>query len=54
VANDSGGTRELVIAGKTGWLVREVTPDAVARALLGVLGDPDEARRRIGLLGCAA
>ena len=54
VANDSGGTRELVISGKTGWLVREVTPDAVARALLGVLGDPDEARRRIGFLGCAA
>jgi len=46
VANDSGGTREIVIDGRTGWLVGDVAPRTVATALLSVLADPVEARRR--------
>ncbi len=46
VANDSGGTREIVVDGRTGWLVDDVDPRAVAAAILDVLGDAGEARRR--------
>lgn len=46
VANDSGGTREIVVDGSTGWLVRDTDPRTVANAILEVLADPDEARRR--------
>ena len=46
VANDSGGTREIVLDGKTGWLVGDVAPEVVAAALLEVLADPAEAQRR--------
>ncbi len=47
IANDSGGTSELVTDGETGWLLRE---DACAaelhRALEDVLARPEEARAR--------
>lgn len=46
VANDSGGTREQIIPGRTGWLVGDTEPARVAEALLEALMDPDEARRR--------
>jgi glycosyltransferase involved in cell wall biosynthesis len=46
VANDSGGTREIVIDGKTGWLVPDVAPQTVATAVLAILADPAEAQRR--------
>lgn len=45
VANDSGGTREQVIDGKTGVLIEAVEPQAIAAALRRVLGDPALARR---------
>jgi len=46
VANDSGGTREQVIHGRTGWLVPGTDPATIADALLEALTDPAEARRR--------
>jgi glycosyltransferase involved in cell wall biosynthesis len=46
VASDSGGTREIVIDGRTGWLVGDVAPQAVATAVLAILADPAEAHRR--------
>jgi glycosyltransferase involved in cell wall biosynthesis len=49
VANDSGGTREIVVDGRTGWLVDGIAPQAVADAVLRVLGDPAEAGRRARL-----
>jgi glycosyltransferase involved in cell wall biosynthesis len=44
VANDSGGTCELVMHGKTGLLVEDVDPGAVAAALRRVLESPRFAR----------
>jgi len=46
VANDSGGTRELVVPGRTGWLVAGTTPPAIAAALLEALTGPERARDR--------
>lgn len=48
VANDSGGTRELVIDGRTGLLVRGRDPVAIAAALARILSDPGLARRLSG------
>jgi glycosyltransferase involved in cell wall biosynthesis len=45
VAGDVGGNGELVEDGVTGRLVSPGDPDALASALLGLLDDPDEARR---------
>jgi glycosyltransferase involved in cell wall biosynthesis len=45
VANDSGGTRELVMAGRTGVLLPACDPAAIASALARIIGDPDFARR---------
>jgi len=45
VANDSGGTREMVFNGRTGLLLRERTPSAIAAALARVIGDPGLAQR---------
>jgi glycosyltransferase involved in cell wall biosynthesis len=45
VATAVGGTPELVIDGETGVLVRPGDPDALARALGGLLSDPERARR---------
>jgi glycosyltransferase involved in cell wall biosynthesis len=54
VATDVGGCSELIVAGETGLLVPPGRPDAVAAALLEVLGVPERAaamalaaRRRI-------
>lgn len=44
VANDSGGTRELVMHGKTGLLVDGVEPGAIAAALRRVIEDSEFAR----------
>jgi glycosyltransferase involved in cell wall biosynthesis len=43
VANDSGGTRELVVPGRTGWLVAGTDPAAIAAALLEALTSPGRA-----------
>jgi glycosyltransferase involved in cell wall biosynthesis len=45
VANDSGGTRELIIHGRTGLLLRERDPAAVAAAVTRLLLDPALAAR---------
>jgi glycosyltransferase involved in cell wall biosynthesis len=45
VANDSGGTRELVLHEKTGLLVDIVDPGAIAAALRRLFDDPALARR---------
>jgi len=47
IANDSGGTRELVVDGATGWLLPEAADDAVlARAMHSVITNPEQARER--------
>jgi glycosyltransferase involved in cell wall biosynthesis len=45
VANDSGGTRELILDGRTGILLAERDPAAVAAAVTRILLDPALARR---------
>ena len=45
IANDSGGTREQVLHGKTGLLLDAVDPAAIAAALRRVLERPALARR---------
>jgi len=44
VANDSGGTRELILDGRTGLLIRQRHPEVVAAAVTRLLEDPDLAR----------
>jgi glycosyltransferase involved in cell wall biosynthesis len=43
VSTDVGGCRDVVRPGETGWLVPERNPDALARAVIGVLEDPPRA-----------
>ncbi|OQX06802.1 MAG: hypothetical protein BWK76_25705 [Desulfobulbaceae bacterium A2] len=51
IANDSGGTRDLVASGRTGWLLPEdCTAEELAAAMLSAAADPAQARR----LGAAA
>ncbi|MDR1936320.1 MAG: glycosyltransferase [Candidatus Accumulibacter sp.] len=45
VGIDCGGVADIVENGKTGWLVAERTPDALAERLLFVLDHPDWAER---------
>jgi glycosyltransferase involved in cell wall biosynthesis len=40
IANDSGGTRELVIDGRTGLLLPRCDPAEIAAALASVIDDP--------------
>jgi glycosyltransferase involved in cell wall biosynthesis len=47
IANDSGGTRELVIDAETGWLVPEdPSPEALSRCMLEAIARPWEAHAR--------
>ena len=48
VATDVGGNSEVVIDGKTGFLVPPKDPDALAQAMLRLMGLPPEERRRMG------
>ncbi len=45
IANDSGGTREMVANGRTGVLLRTREPSEIAAALARVIGDPRLAAR---------
>ncbi|NTW21830.1 MAG: glycosyltransferase family 4 protein, partial [Nostocales cyanobacterium W4_Combined_metabat2_030] len=40
VATDLPGTRELIVPGRTGWLVRPNDPADLAERLLEALSDP--------------
>ena len=50
VATDAGGTGELIEDGRTGFLVRERTPEAFAAPVLRLLRD-DAMRKRFGQAG---
>ncbi|HKA41531.1 MAG TPA: glycosyltransferase, partial [Burkholderiales bacterium] len=45
IANDSGGTRELVLDGRTGLLLRDRDAQGIAAALRRLIEDPALARR---------
>ena len=45
VGTASGGTPELVQEGQTGFLVPPLDPEAMARAILRLLKNPEEAKR---------
>lgn len=47
VATDVGGNREIIRHGENGWLVPPADPDAMAQALLALLGDAT-LRERLG------
>ncbi len=47
VATAVEGTEDLVLPGRTGWLVAPGHPDPLAEALLDAAADPDR-RRRFG------
>ncbi len=46
VSTDVGGLRDVVIHGRTGWVVQAGDADRLASAILQALGDRGEARRR--------
>ncbi len=52
VGADSGGVAEAVVDGETGLLVPPADPEAGAAAILGLLDDPERARR-LGVAGRA-
>jgi glycosyltransferase involved in cell wall biosynthesis len=52
VATDVGGNRESIVDGETGYLVRDRTPEAVAKPIIMLLGD-DALRRDTGLKALA-
>jgi glycosyltransferase involved in cell wall biosynthesis len=48
IATDVGGNREVVIDGKTGFLVPPKNPEALAQAMLHLMEMPEEERHAIG------
>jgi glycosyltransferase involved in cell wall biosynthesis len=46
IATNVGGLPDLIEENKTGWLIPARNPDALARAMLEVLANKEEARRR--------
>ena len=50
IANDAGGTSELIIDKHNGYLVQEQSEDAVVRLILDLLNDAQK-RRRFGMNG---
>lgn len=48
VATDVGGNREVVVDGKTGFLVPPKDPKALAQAMLRLMNLPEEERRKMG------
>jgi len=51
VATDSGGPREIVEDGQTGFLVPPKDPGALAQAMLRLMNLPEAKRRKMGKLG---
>lgn len=51
VATDVGGNSEVVIEGESGFLVHPKDPEALAQAMLRLMGLPEEERRRMGEVG---
>lgn len=51
VATDVGGNREVVLDGKTGFLVPPKNPETLAQAMLRLIGLPEEERQRMGREG---
>ncbi len=50
IASDSGGTKEIVIDGETGWLIPPKAPDMLAEKIQWILDHQDQAIR-MGQLG---
>ena len=48
VVTDVGGNREVVVDGKTGFLVPPKDPEALAQAMLRLMALPKEERARMG------
>jgi glycosyltransferase involved in cell wall biosynthesis len=46
VATPTGGAREVILPGRTGWLVAPERPDELAGAVAAAHRDPDAARAR--------
>lgn len=51
VATDVGGNREIVLHGKTGFLVQPKTPNALAQAMLRLMELPPDERQKMGQAG---
>ena len=51
VVTDSGGPREIVEDGQTGFIVPPKDPDALAQAMLRLMSLPEAERRKMGKLG---
>lgn len=52
VANDSGGTAEMLCHGRAGWLLSDTEPEALAHAIETLLGDAAQ-RQRLARAGHA-
>lgn len=45
IANDDGGTREQIIHGESGWLIKSTSPEELSKALLKIFSDRQLAER---------
>jgi glycosyltransferase involved in cell wall biosynthesis len=45
IANDAGGTKEVVIDGENGYLIQDETDDQIAILIDGLLNDPEKMRK---------